>query len=228
MLERLKGKIVRYVGITRENGLIFLVKKVFRDRVYKTQDVVILLRPLNLKTRKFTRRSILTKIVALDEQIDIDGLIPHFKDKIQHFKRLREEGPILIAAYEHKTIIAYFWISPTSYNDKYVYKHFFKVADKQAYQFAGYIAVEYRGTSIVSETQRVGWEYLLARGYEEVIAAVETDNIISIKTHFHFGFREFGKILHVRKLLFYSWSRLETYEGERFSQYKKKKKHLLR
>ena len=74
------------------------------------------------------------------------------------------------------------------------------------------------------EGQAFVWQRFRDLGYRKVLAAVEVDNIPSLRLHFRFGFEEKGEMIHVHKLFGWRWSTSERYQGERFSSHKKRVK----
>ena len=68
-----------------------------------------------------------------------------------------------------------------------------------------------------------GQEYFCERGLKKTVCVVDTEDIPTMTLHFKLDFEERGALLHTRKLLFYCWSRVEDYEGQRFAHYKRRR-----
>ncbi len=217
-------KIKKKRDEVNERGLSQVLKKYFHDHIYQRMDVIVVTRDLSLPVKKLSKQSKLDEQRVVESVEEMGSLEPHFTHKYNHFKKLFDSGAICTVGYIDNVLIGYFWISTKDFYDSIIYKHLFKLKDDEIYQLAGFIAEPYRGRAISNEGQAWVWEHFRDQGYKKVLAAVEVDNVPSLRLHFRFGFQEKGEMIHVHKLFGWRWSTSELYQGERYAVHKQRVK----
>lgn len=221
MLKDIKNKINKKFSQTRKRGLWWTLAKFFRDHVYTHQRHVFMARDLAAPHRTYSRkRNWLIRILENSE--NLEDFRANFPSKIEGIKNLFDQGHIAVVVYHEGGLVAYMWYAKNDYFDP-TYNIVIHAQKKELYQTAGYILPKYRGTLIALDCMKYGQEYFKDQGYARTTCHVDTEHIPTLKLHFKLDFEEAGSILHMRKLLFYRWSTVEEYEGERFGQFKMKK-----
>lgn len=206
---------VRYKGRQiRERGLWFVLRKFVHDRIVAHDRHVLLERDLALPHKTYSRRRDWT-IRMLDSERDVDLFRTHFPDKLADVRKMFADGVIGSAVFVDDELVGYMWYATRHYYEK-EYAHRVVLDDDAVYQFAGLLIPRYRGTLMVLDGMQYGHRYLHEAGYRRTTCFVDVDLKTNMSLHFKLGFRETGRLLHVYRLLFLRWSRIETYEGNRY------------
>jgi RimJ/RimL family protein N-acetyltransferase len=220
--ELLRLKVRKKVSDLRRLGLWGALVKVFHDRVYHVKDVVILERALSRREKRFQRSRAWT-CVALERPAQANVFRRNFPEKFRLFRSFLRQRILGVASVVDGDAIAYFWLATQDFYDA-AYRYRFQVQPGQVYQFAGKILPKYRNTTVVLDTQELGWEICRARGIQTTFCGVDTANEASMRIHMRLGFTERGEMIRVHRLLGVGWSRHYTYEGSRFEQLAKRRR----
>lgn len=197
----------------REHGLAHVVADGVRRRIYNQKVSVFFKRDLSPLKRRYR----LSEGIVVRHAPDLDEVAcqRHFASHWQVYARLLRNGCIPFAAFHNNDVVAITWWSESDYYDADVYKYRFLVGPQQIYQFAGELAKPYRrrASAIPAAMLDVGWAFFREHGKRGVFAITDVENTISIRLHLYTGFKEAGRKLVTHKLLGWSWSREEPYDG---------------
>ena len=221
MLQIAKTKIRKKILQLREKGFLWVLSKFIRDRVYSHKVHVFLARELTRPHKVYSRKRSWS-FRMLEKKEDLKDFETHYAYKIPLFQNLFDQGGVPSSVYYDDALVGYTWY----FRDRYL-DPFFKIVisprEKEIYQTEGYLLPKYRGTPIVLEGGKFGLNYFHNLGYVRTTCHVDTENIPILKLHFKLGFEEAGAVLHMRKLLFFSWVTTETYEGKRYERFGRKR-----
>lgn len=204
--------------------VLFVIQKIIQKFIYKRQSIVFLKRDLSLKIRKYRTSKRWHEREFTREDIPLCD--KHFLRFKSDYNDLFDLDLKAFAAFETETqnVIAIVWYSDKDFYDQHYLHQTFPVADGQVFQFAGEVSEPYRNTQISATVVSYAWEYWNSKGKTELVATVDTTNSPSIRYMFHLGWEEMEKIQHFHTLFRYKWQRMEYYKGDKFSQFKKRKK----
>ena len=212
----------------RDEGIVgllqLIVNKLIRKFIYKRQTIVFLKRDLSLdiKQYKVSKRWTVKEFT----QENMAACNAHFKHFIKDYTDLFSLGCTSFAAFEEDTgdIIAVIWYSGVDFYDQHYLRYNFTLTPEQVLQFAGEIAEPFRNTQIGANVLHKGWEHWINKGKRELIATVSSVNSASMRLMFHMKWEEVGKSISCHQLFKFQWNNTETYEGERYSHFRKKKR----
>lgn len=210
---RSKGKQVQ------RHGVWFVLRKFIRDHIVAHKRHVFLQRDLALPHKEYSRRRNWT-IRVLESERDLELFRTHFTKQIADIRKLFDQGVIGSAVFVDDVLVGYMWYARGRYYDV-DYAHRFELNDDEVYQFAGLLVPQYRGTLMVLDGMQFGHRYLHESGYRRTICVVDLDLPTNLTLHFKLGFEEMGKVLHVWRLFFLRWSKMEPYQGELCAEFKR-------
>jgi L-amino acid N-acyltransferase YncA len=137
----------------------------------------------------------------------------HFPDKLNLFRKRLEQGLYCITAYfEGGVPGGWTWFATADYFEP-KYRHTFRLASRQIYQFDGFIKPEFRKGLAGLKILPVMHNYFLEMGYTSALAVVDKSNEINLKYHSFMGFKETGKYIVVNWVFGISFTHVEEYSG---------------
>ncbi|OUS24619.1 hypothetical protein A9Q99_23910 [Gammaproteobacteria bacterium 45_16_T64] len=208
-----------FIGLT-----LLVINKFVRKYIYKHQTIVFLKRDLSVAIKKY-RVSKRWQIKEFTLE-DMPACNTHFTHFIGDYTDLFSLGCKSFAAYEEETgdIIGIIWYSDVDFYDEHYLKYNFTLVPGQVLQFAGEVAEPYRNTQVGANILHRGWDHWISEGKRELIATVSSVNSASMRFMFHIKWEEAGKSISCHQLFRSQWNKTETYEGERYAHFQKKKR----
>jgi GNAT superfamily N-acetyltransferase len=203
VIERFRAKIHDF----SEKGTYATLRKAYRDHVYGVEHILLLSRRLDapFPFRRVAMREL--EIDMCDTQQKRDDLIATYPDRSAIFRAYFDEGLHVITGRVGRAVVAYVWVATSDFYDASVYRRVFSIADHQIYQFAGFVAPEYRGKPVALLMMRAVDEVFLEKGFKSTLAAVSAENAISVRFHVKCKYLPTGEAFDCHKLLGWRWTR---------------------
>lgn len=221
MYEFVNRKVGKKLYEIKTMGLFWTLRKYVRDHIYSHKRHVFMYRDLADPHRMYSRaRRWSFGMVEKDE--DLERFRENFSSRMDYIKSMHDQGVVGGMAFYDDVLVGYTWWVTKDYFEP-EYNFVIRPKEKEIYQFAGYLLPKLRGTPIVLDGMKFGQQYFRDRGYLRTTCHVDTELVPILKLHFKLGFKEGGSVLHIRKLLFYRWSTVENYEGERYGEFNPKR-----
>lgn len=216
--------VEKLLSTLKEDGIVGVLKRVFRKLVYRHQTIVLVKQDLNHPRRRF-KTSKRWQVRQFTES-DLQFCRLHFHQYISDYRDLFAENYTAFAAFESESqeMIAIAWYAPRDFYDQHYHRYTFKVEPHQVFQFAGEVAPDFRNTQVSVNVMNAGWDYWKEQGRQEVMCTVDVTNAPSLRLMFHLEWDESGMLIHFYRLLGIEWQKEEHYQGERFEEFKKKHK----
>lgn len=201
------AKIKRNFDKVRKVGLAQAFKKLFREKIYSVDHVLILTRALDeeFPIKRLTLKSVdLTTATTLEE---CAPLIAAFPDRAVYFKDYLSQGCTAMFATRNGEVGAYVWITTEDFYDKHFYRWQFTLDPDQIYQFAGFVVPTSRGSTLSVMMLNYVNDFFHETGFKKTLAAVSVSNAASIRLHEKLQFRATGEAFDFYTLLGLRWSR---------------------
>lgn len=211
-------------SILEEEGVTGLLRKVVRRYVFKKQRFVCLNYDLTapMKVYKPSKRWDIREVIV-EDLVKTEKYLSKYTE---NYYELLEAGCKAFGGFDKESgdIIAIVCFADKDFYDKHYLKCLFPVGPRQIYQFAGELALPFRGRPISIQILKAAWNYFEGKGKTETYASVDIDNITAVRYHFHLGFKEMGEVITSYTLFGVKWNSRSRYAGEMLTQYKKTKK----
>lgn len=199
----------------RRKGLFGSARLLWARYVYRHDELIWMERALDLPAPHFPRQSPWRK-----ERIT-EALLPAFDRYFSRYKPgllalIRSDS--LGEAYIDKEgqVIGMAWFRRNDYYDDQTYHCWLRLPPGRIYQFAGEVALPYRGSGMAVLLQRDRWKAFLDEGFTHTRSVVNMNNQPALKMHVKLGFEEVGQSVHTYRLFnWLNFHRYGSYDGER-------------
>lgn len=213
-LDNLKYKLEKKVNDLRQHGAGYVARKWLSDHIYMSDQVYILKRDLSLPlSGNGRRRRSAIEIRLVEGEQNLDHFMPYLKKSRPLVERLLKEGSVCVIALVDNAAVAFLWFTTTRFYDCDL-DYCYVCKPGEVYQGV-FVHQDYRGSPILLEMFRVGWEHFHRLSYRWVVGSVNASNWRSMRVHQRLGFIESGTVLHFTRLFSWRNSRVEEYCGQR-------------
>ncbi len=201
------AKIKRQFEKTQKLGVKGAAKKLFRDKIYSVDHVLILDRSLeeDYPLKKVRAKGVTARVASTMEECA--PLFAAFPDRAAYFRDYIQQGCHVMYGVRDDKVEAYVWVSTQDFYDKYLYRWTFVLEQAQMYQYAGYVVPERRGSTLSLAMMNQANAHFHALGFHKTLAAVSVDNSPSMKFHSKLQYRATGAAFNTYKLFGFRWAR---------------------
>jgi RimJ/RimL family protein N-acetyltransferase len=218
----LREKLYRKLGQVRSQGLGPILRKAFRDHVYRRRDWVILERFLEVSETN-SDAAAQADVIVVEPGDSLPDLPRQFSAvQIASHEATIRAGCTGFFAVKDGEVVGVVFGSREDYYEV-PERSWFRVSEGEAYMFGWLIAPGHRSFTIASRLVKAGNAHMATRGCRRLYCAVESWNTSSLGPLLFLGYQEAGEVLIIRRLLRWAWSTREAYREPRFARYQRKR-----
>jgi len=216
----LRRKLSRKLAQLRAQGFGAIMRKAFRDHVYREREYVIL-EWLPVEDQSYSDAPVQRDVRVVGPDDEMPDLSRYFASQAAGTEATIRAGGIGFFAMKVGDVVGMSLASRQDYWEASD-RTWFPVREGEAYQFGWLVAPDQRSFAVASRLVKVGAHYLAAVGCRRTYCAVETWNKNSLVSLLYLGYREAGECVTAHRLLRWSWLTNETYQDARFKRYQRK------
>lgn len=204
----LDGNVVksRTLKTLQRDGFVPFARKVFRDKVFATENFAEITLSLDELLRPKAIDRIRLDIEWARRPEDASILFDSFPKKRDLFNKYFDEGAFATFSLKDGAVSGYNWIIAKDFFDFAFSKRLIEVPSGGFLTFDGYVEPKWRGQAIAPVVMSAFLEQLKADGFRTAHAAVSERNIPSLRLHAMFGYRSSGSAFNVHHLFGTRWS----------------------
>ncbi len=211
----LSRKLQKKRNELHQYGVMYVIRKWLHDHAYAREQVYILKRDLSLPMPDINRRRQSTiEIRLLEGEQELESFTPLMQQSRPQVERWLKAGFVCVVALVDKSAVAFLWFTTDRFYDSELDYCYECQTPDEVYQGV-FVHEDYRGSPILLEMFRCGWQHFHDLGYDWVVGSVVTRNWRSLRVHQRLGFVEKGIMLHTTRLLGWRRSRVEEYTEQR-------------
>lgn len=216
----LSRKLQRKLAQLGAQGFSAVVRKAFRDHVYREREYVIL-EWLPMEGQSYSDAPLQRDVHVVGPDDEMPDLSRYFASQAAGTEATIRAGGIGFFAMKDGDVVGMSLASRQDYWEASD-RTWFPVRDGEAYQFGWLVAPDQRSFAVALRLVKVGAAYLAAVGCRRTYCAVETWNKNSLASLLYLGYREAGELVTAHRLWCWSWSSKETYREPRYKRYQRK------
>ncbi len=216
---RSKAKLRRKLAQLSGEGLGAVLRKAFKDHVYRTREYVIL-EWLPVVGQSYSDAPVQRDVRVVGPDDEMPDLSRYFASQAAGTEATIRAGCIGTFAMKDGDVVGISLISRQDYWEPSD-RNWFPVRDGEAYQFGWLVAPDQRSFAVASRLVKVSTGYLAALGCRRTYCAVDTWNTNSLGSLLFMGFQEAGECVTSHRLLRWSWTTRETYQEPKFKRYQR-------
>ena len=210
----------RALGSLRTKGLRGFLATAVLPRIYRRWEVILIERDLDVPAPAY--RPIPGIRICRVETLTRAECQRHMAGHFKVYRRLLDEGCLAFGAYDGADLVGIGWFALKDFHDRDVHHFTFRCREGEAYQFAGFLAPEYRNSAISALAATTAWAHLRSLGFRRFYCVVARTNVVSLRWHTRPGFSEPGLKLITTRLLGLTWARLQPYSGSELDRYRRR------
>lgn len=209
----------RTLKTLRRDGLAAFARKVFRDRVFSTENFIEIALPLDAMTRPRAIDRVSFEVEWARRPEEAAALYASFPRKKRLFDAYFADGAFATFTRKDGEVVGYNWITTGDFFDHAFSRRLIRVPEGGFLSFDGYVEPRHRARAIAPFVMNAFLERMKQDGCHTAHAAVSARNTPSLRLHAMFGYRSTERAFNVHHLFGRHWSsdaspacRIEDYQ----------------